>query len=193
MSGTHTENPLTRNRTASRNPSRQATPASAAPSPQPPRPLLPPVTDLEPLSSKDKERDPEDEAKSRRFLEDMEKLRKERLAEKVELLQEADGMRIMGEAIGNLVGQELQDILNPMVSSIGNQAPGYSSISSHPLKLLAPELFDSLPTVLSLVEAEVHQVEVQEEEAVPDLQAHQVEEVARDDRSLPPLLKEDPT
>ena len=68
----------------------------------------------------------------------MEDLRKERLAEKLEPLQEANGMRIMGEAIGNPVGQELRDILNPMISSIGNQAPGYSSISSHPLKQQFP-------------------------------------------------------
>jgi len=68
----------------------------------------------------------------------MEDLRTERLAEKLEPLQEANGMRIMGEAIGNPVGQELRDILNPMISSIGNQAPGYSSISSHPLKQQFP-------------------------------------------------------
>ena len=38
-----------------------------------------------------------------------------------------------------------------------------------------------------------HLEEVQEEEAVQDLQVHQVEEEDLDDRSLRPLLKEDQT
>jgi len=71
-------------------------------------------------------------------MQDMEDLKRERIAQHPEPLQEIDGMRIMGTAIGNQVGRELQDLLNPMISSIGNPVPGYLSISSHPLKQQFP-------------------------------------------------------